>query len=166
MKIRTSLKNRAHSVLAKMGVRHSFSDVFGGAGLKFLEELKLPEIYRYELDGHIRLIEGIKKPGADVEKKLKVYVKKESEDAKLLMTVPGISYFSALLLAAEIGSIGRFRSYRKPCAYGGLVATTEESGDKVHQGHIIKDANRYIKWCLIEAVDHAIRKDPKLSSLP
>lgn len=165
VKIRTSVKNRSHSVLAKMGVRHSFSDVFGGAGLKFLKELELPEIYRYELDGHIRLIEDIKKPIAGVEKKIKVHVKKESEDARLLMTVPGISYFSALLLAAEIGNIGRFRSYRKLCAYGGVVPTTQESADKVHQGHIIKDANRYIKWCLIEAVDHAVRKDPKLADL-
>lgn len=165
VKIRTSLKNRAHSVLAKMGVRHSFSDVFSGAGLKFLNELNLPEIYRYELGGYTTLIGGIKKSVADAEKKIRAYVKEESEDARLLMTIPGISYFSALLLAAEIGSIGRFRSYRKLCAYGGVVATTQQSADKVHQGHISKDANKYIKWCLIEAVDHAIRKDPKLAAL-
>ena len=165
--VRTSLKNRASSVLAKMGVRHSFSDAFSGAGLKFLKELKLPEIYRYELDGYIKLVEDIKKPVADIEKKIKRCVKEESEDARLLMTIPGISYFSALLLAAEIGDIGRFRSYRKLCAYGGVVATTDQSAEKVHQGHIIRDANKYIKWCLIEAVNRggAVRKDPKLSSL-
>ena len=165
VRIRTSLKNRAHSVLAKMGVRHSFSDVFSGAGLKFLKAVKLPEVYRYELDGYVKLIEDIKKPIAGLDRKVKTYVKEESEDARLIDTVPGIAYFSALLLAAEIGDINRFRSYRKLCAYGGVVATTEQSADKVHQGHIIKDANKYIKWCLIEAVDHAVRKDPKISSL-
>jgi len=165
VRVRTSLKNKAHSVLAKMGVRHKFSDVFHGAGLQFLKELKLPEVYRHELDGYIKLIEGIKEPIGEVEKRVKNYVKEESEDARLLMTIPGISYFSALLLASEIGDIGRFRSYRKLCAYGGLVPSTDQSSDKVYQGHIMKDANQYIKWCLIEAVDHAIRKDPKLASL-
>ena len=165
VRVRASLKNKAHSVLAKMGVRHSFSDCFSGAGLNFLKELKLPEVYRYELDGYIKLIENIKKPITKLEKKIKTYAEEESEDARLIDTIPGIAYFSALLLAVEIGDIGRFPSYRKLCAYGGVVPTTDASADKVHQGHIIKDANKYIKWCLIEAVDHAIRKDPKLGSL-
>jgi len=73
---------------------------------------------------------------------------KENKDATLLMSVPGFSYFSALLMAAEIGDISRFSSYRKLCAYGGVVSSTKQSADKIYQGHIIKDSNKYIQWVL------------------
>lgn len=165
VRIRASFKNRAHSVLGKMGIRHGYADCFVGAGLNFLKELKLPEVYRKELDGHLKLIAEVTKEIKEIEKKIKACVKEESEDARLLMTIPGISWFSGLLLAAEIGNIKRFRSYRKLCAYGGVVPTTAESADKVHQGHIMKDSNKYIRYCLVEAVDHAIRKDLKLRFL-
>lgn len=69
-----------------------------------------------------------------IEKIIKAYVKEESEKARLLMSVPGIGYFSALLLAAEIGDINRFRSYRKLCSYSGVVSRTEQSAETVHQG--------------------------------
>lgn len=104
--------------------------------------------------------------GLDVHKKFchtKRLVTEESPSAKLLMTIPGIGYFSAPLLAAEIGDIKRFRSYRKLCSYGGVVCT-DETADKVHHGHIIKDSNKHIRWVLIEAVDKAIKKDPQLAS--
>jgi len=87
---------------------------------------------------------------------------KENKDATLLMSVPRFSYFSALLMAAEIGDISRFSSYRKLCAYGGVVSSTKQSADKIYQGHIIKDSNKYIRWVLTEAVPKAIAKDQRL----
>ena len=35
-------------------------------------------------------------------------IAKENEDAKLLMTIPGINYYSAMLILAEIGDVKRF----------------------------------------------------------
>ncbi|MCM8778121.1 MAG: hypothetical protein NC905_07700, partial [Candidatus Omnitrophica bacterium] len=32
----------------------------------------------------------------------------------------------------------------------------------MYHGHLKRDSNRYIKWVLIEAVDHIIEKDPGL----
>lgn len=84
------------------------------------------------------------------------------DNAKLLMTIPGISYFSGLLLSMEIGDINRFANYRKLCCYSGVVSSTHQSADKQYHGHIIKDSNKYIRWCLIEAVNKAKNKDPRL----
>lgn len=163
VRMRTSIKNRVHSILAKRGINHPFSDIFKGAGLIFLQNIVLPEIYRDEIDGYIKLLKEIEELIKSTEKKIRKYVKEEKEEARLLMSIPGISYFSALLLAVEIGEIERFSSYRKLCSYGGVVATTKGSGDKIYHGRINKDSNKYIRWCLIEAVPHAVLKDPKLS---
>ena len=43
------------------------------------------------------------------------------EDVRLLMMIPGIGYYSALLIKSEIGEISRFPDGEKLCGYAGLV---------------------------------------------
>lgn len=164
VRIRSSLKNKIHAVLAKRGIKHNFSDLFGKAGKEFLKQLEVPPIFREEINGYLALIKQLAKPISKSECHIRQLVTEESPYAKLLMTIPGIGYFSALLLAAEIGDIKRFRSYRKLCSYGGVVSSTDETADKIRHGHIIKNSNKYIRWVLIEAVDKAIKKDLQLAS--
>jgi len=45
----------------------------------------------------------------------------ESEEAKLLMTIPGVGYFTALAILAEIGDVIRFPNEERLCSYAGLV---------------------------------------------
>lgn len=161
VRIRTGIKNKIHAVLRKTGVNHCFTDLFGKKGIEYLKNIEMSEIYRKEINGYLEMLEKIKEIILSTEKDIKKATK-ESDEAKLLMSIPGISYFSALLLTMEIGDIKRFASYRKLCSYGGVVSSTTQSGDKMHQGHIIKDSNRYIRWCLIEAAHKAKSKDPKL----
>jgi transposase len=82
--------------------------------------------------------------------------------ATRLFNIPGIGQFSALLLAAEIADIHRFPSYKKFCSYSGLAPSTHQSGSKIYHGRIIKDSNAYIRYILIEAVSHTIKKDDSL----
>ncbi len=163
VKIRTSVKNRVHAVLAKNNVHHGFSDLFGKAGTEFLKKVELSAVFRMEIDGYIELMEKLKDLISRAQKEIRAKCK-ESECVRRLMTIPGISYFSALLLASEIADIKRFRSYKKLCAYAGLVSTTHQSADRRYYGHIIKDSNKYIRYALIEAVPIAVRKDPGLWS--
>ena len=46
------------------------------------------------------------------------------EDVKLLMTIPGVGYYSALLIASEVGDIARFPFAENLCSYAGLVPST------------------------------------------
>jgi transposase len=161
VKIRTSIKNRVHAILAKNNIQHGFSDLFGKAGLEFLKGLDLTRIFRLELNGYLEVLEEIK----DKINETKRAIKKEcnlSEHAKRLTTIPGISFFSALLLASEIADINRFKTYKRLCCYAGLVSTTRQTSDTTIQGHIIKDSNKYIRYALIEAVPIAVKNDPKL----
>ncbi|MFA5089379.1 MAG: IS110 family transposase [Candidatus Omnitrophota bacterium] len=161
--LRKGLKNRIHAVLAKRGILfYPVKDIFGKAGREFLSSLPLPDVYQTEVDSYLSLIDQIDSFVKEREKDIKDQVVKENKEAQLLLTIPGISYFSALLLVSEIGDIKRFPSPKKLASYAGLTGTISESADKVYQGALKKDSNKYIRWILIEAVDHAIKKDPGL----
>jgi transposase len=161
--LRKGLKNRIHAVLAKRGVLfYPVKDIFGKTGREFISSLPLPSIYRKEVDGYLSLIDQIDSIIKKREKDIKNQVVKESKEAQLLLTIPGISYFSALLLVSEIGDIKRFPSHKKLASYTGLTGTISESADKTYQGSLKKDSNKYVRWILIEASDHAIKKDPGL----
>ncbi|MCM8777593.1 MAG: IS110 family transposase [Candidatus Omnitrophica bacterium] len=162
VRLRTGLKSRVHSVLSKKGIiTEEITDLFGKRGREFLKEVELPDIYKEEMNTYLNLIDTIDKHIERKEKQIRKIVKEE-ELAKLLMTIPGISWFSALLLLSEIGDIARFSSPKKLCSYAGLVPTTSQTDETVYHGHLKKDSNKYIKWVVIEAVEHIIKKDPVL----
>jgi transposase len=49
----------------------------------------------------------------------------QDEDARLLITILGIGYCSALLIKSEIGDISRFPDGEKLCSYAGLVPSVD-----------------------------------------
>lgn len=159
--IRTGVKNRVHTILAKNNIQHDFSDLFGKSGTVFLKELQLPPIFSMELQGYLQLLEELKCLIDNAQKEIKS-VCKESRYTEHLMTIPGISYFSALLLEAEIADINRFKTFKKLCSYAGLVSTTHQSAEVQYHGHIVKDSNKYIRTVLIEAIPITVKRDQKL----
>jgi len=161
VRIRTSVKNKIHAILAKNNVQHSFSDLFGTAGSAFLMSLELSEVFRHELTGYLKLLDALKERINEVASEIRSLCA-ETPSTDRLRTIPGIAYFSALLLHAEIADIARFRSPKKLLAYAGLASRIHQSADTVHHGPLIKDSNKYIRYVLIEAVPFAVRKDPKL----
>lgn len=162
VKFRTATKNKVHALLAKLNICHSFSDLFGKGGLEFLRTVTLPDVFRLELNGCIGLLDHLKDSIAAVSLVIRNSCLM-SPMANRLYHVPGLGYFSALLLAAEIADINRFSSFKKFCSYSGLAPSTYQSGSKIYHGRIIKDSNAYIRCVLVEAVSHAIRKDRSLS---
>lgn len=82
----------------------------------------------------------------------------KDRDAMLLMTVPGVGYYSALLIKSEIGDIKRFPSAKQLCSYAGLVPSTYASGNTCYHGHITKQGSRWLRWILIEAAIHVVKR--------
>jgi len=77
------------------------------------------------------------------------------ERVKLLMTMPGLDYFSASLLVAEICDVNRFSSDKKLVAWAGLAPGVRQSGDKTVRGGITKRGNRLVRWVLVQAAQVA-----------
>lgn len=160
---KTSLKNRLHSLLAKRGLSHTFSDVFGKRGREWLEGLSLGDIYRTEMNGILGLVDHIN----NEVKNLGVRIKEEAkanELTRILLTLPGFGHFSSLLVYSEIVDVERFADSKHLCSYSGLVPSVHSSGGKTYYGHITKEGSRWLRWILIQAVPKTVKKDRYLAS--
>jgi transposase len=157
VKIQTGVKNKIHTILAKNNVSHGYSDLFGKEGMTFLQSLTLPENYKIALEGYLAVLNVVRQEIRAVSKKVQQLAEGD-RDALLLMSIPGMGYYSALLTTSEIGDVKRFRSAKQLCAYAGLVPSTHASGNTCFHGHITKQGSRWLRWILIEAAIHAVKR--------
>jgi transposase len=155
VRIRSGLKNRIHALLAKLNVRHGFTDLFGKAGRSFLAGLALSPVHRQALDGYLSMLDALKALLKEVETELAVFYE-SSEDARLLSTIPGVGPILALTIVSEIGDIGRFSSAKCLASFAGLVSSTSQSGNHTMHGHITKQGSPWLRWALVEAVIHTV----------
>jgi transposase len=164
VKLRIQVKNRMTSVLTKAGLDTPTRDHFGIKSFRYLSKVAVRSCYRLELDGYIQVIGEL---GKEIEKSNQVIreMAEESPEARLLMTMPGVGAFSALLILSEIGDISRFPDAEHLSSYGGLVPCTWASGGKTHRGPITKQGSKWIRWILIENTIHAIRKTRRYGRL-
>jgi len=79
--------------------------------------------------------------------------------ARLIQSVPGFGVFLSVLVAVEIGDLGRFEGVSKLHSYAGVIPSTHSSGERSYHGKIIKEGNRWLRWAAVEAVWPAIRAD-------
>ncbi|MFC1592782.1 IS110 family transposase [Candidatus Omnitrophota bacterium] len=156
VKIQTRVKNKIHTILAKNNVNHSYTDLFGKQGMAFLRSLTMAESYKIALEGYLSVLDTVRQEIRVVSKKVK-QLAEEDADTLLLMTTPGMGYYSALLTKSEIGDVNRFPSVKQLCVYAGLVPSTYASGNTCFHGHITKQGSRWLRWILVEAAIHAVK---------
>ena len=157
VKIQTRVKNKIHMVLAKNNVNNEYSDLFGKAGMAFLRSLPLPGNYKIALNGYLNVLDTVREEIKAVSRRVQ-QVAEQDHDAMLLMTIPGVGYYSALLIKGEIGDVRRFPSAKRLCSYSGLVPSTHTSGNVSYHGHITKRGSKWLRWILIEAAIHAAKR--------
>ncbi|MEW5694284.1 MAG: IS110 family transposase [Candidatus Hydrogenedentota bacterium] len=87
----------------------------------------------------------------------------KEKEIKLLRSVPGIGFLTAITLLAELITIERFSSIDKLAGYLGLIPSTRSSGEKDNVLGISILGNRYLRYLLIESAWTAIRHDPALT---
>jgi transposase len=150
----TKLKVKIRDVLAYEGVTPPTDyGLFTARGAEWLHSLNLEPV-----DCYIRLIEPLK----DKVKLLSSRLKREAgedPDVRLLMTIPGVGYYVALLVKAEIGDVSRFSSGDHLASYAGLVPSTRSSGGVERHGGITRQGSRWLRWALVEAAMVHIRFD-------
>lgn len=142
---RARFKNKIRAELAKRGIR-VLKNPFTKRRAPALTELGI-EAVNHCLGMIGTLDERIKQVSKELEARAK-----ESKEAKLLMTIPGVGYFSALAILAEIGDISRFSDPEKLCSYAGLVPSVHQSGATKRYGRITKQGSGMLRWVLVECV--------------
>lgn len=145
--VRASLKNSIHSILNMYGTRIPANPFTK----KYIEELG--KLGNYRIDHYLDMYRHINATINDTNRRIKSAVDERDEsDARLLLSIPGVGYYTALVMVAEICDVGRFSNSHKLVSYSGMAPSTYSSGGKTRHGRITKHGSRYLRWVLVEAV--------------
>jgi transposase len=81
---------------------------------------------------------------------------------RAFMAFRGIQTTSAVVIAAEIGDLRRFKTARQFMSFLGLVPSEHSTGKSTRRGSLTKTGNGYVRRILVEAAQH-YRHSPRLS---
>lgn len=116
---RAKLMTKIRGLLAYEGVRpHEDFNLFTRKGFDWLGSLVLEPV-----DCYLRVMEVLNGEIRRLSFELR-NMAGDDEDVKLLMTIPGLGYYLALLVKAEIGDVNRFKSGDHLCSHASLVPST------------------------------------------
>jgi transposase len=158
VKQRTREKNQVHAALMRnLRERPPMSDVFGVKGRAWLAQQALPVDERGMLDACLRQIDFLDAEVALLDRSIAEQVL-ASEDARRLLTLPGVNVISAAALVAAAGDIARFPTPRHLVSYLGLNPKVRQSGSEpAKHGRISKQGSGEARHALVEAAWHAAR---------
>jgi len=150
----TKLKVKIRSTLTYEGVRPPKGyGLFTRKGVEWLRGLGLEPV-----DSYLRLMAPLKEEIRLLSKELK-RIAAGDEDISLLTTIPGVGYYTAVLVKAEVGDIARFRTGDQLCSYAGIVPSTYSSGGVTRHGRITREGSGWLRWAMVEAVNTHLRYD-------
>ncbi len=161
-RINVEIKNKIHAILLRHGIDTIYSDTFGKKGIEYLRTLALPMTDRFELDSYLDILENINKQIKDTTERVEEFVDQHPH-ARLLMSIPGVDYYSALMICAEIGDITRFPDRKKLVCFAGLNPSVYQSGNTCRTGHIAKQGDRNLRWIIVQCANVAVRHDKYLA---
>jgi transposase len=151
---RTQFKNRIHATLGKYGLSVEASDLFGKKGRELLGQvmLELPPQTEFSAERTLEALDALEKQIKALEERMRE-VFEETEEARLLKTIPGIGFILSVVLCGEIGDIGRFAGSKQLASYSGTTPRVAASGGKTRYGSMRTESNQYLKWSFIEAAN-------------
>lgn len=157
-------KNRIRYILATKSCEVTARDVSSPKGRCQLQHLPLPDSSRLAVEQCLDVIDNLRPKIKLLEHRIASCCGDNSQ-IELLRTIPGIGRVLAVIIYAETGEIGRFRSAKAYASYTGLVPTVRASGDHVVMGGITKRGSRPLRYALVEAALTAHRASASLARL-
>ena len=161
IQMRVDIKNRIHALLDKHELSHNYTDLFGKQSLEWLHSLQLPTTDQQILQSSLRIVETLSEQIRDMDIQIAKDATSE-EKAKLLMTMPGVDYYAAMILLSEIGDVHRFSSDEKLVSWVGLAPQVHQSGETSWTGHISRKGSKRARWILGQCAQSARQHDPRM----
>lgn len=151
---RTKYANKIHGLLDQQGITRKVKPL-STKGREFLEELSLEAPWNSLLRAYLELIDSL----TDQITRLEEAIERRAgslRETQLLMSIPGVSYYSALLIYAELGGVERFDGAKQVVSYAGLNPVIRESGDSRFEGGISKSGSGWLRWILVQCAHVAV----------
>jgi transposase len=160
-RIRVDIKNRIHALLDKHELTHTYTDLFGKQGLAWLHNLPLPNPDHQILQSSLQVVETLNQQIRSMDIQIAKDATSE-EKARLLMSMPGVDYYAAMVLLSEIGDVHRFSSDEKLVSWVGLAPQVHQSGESNWTGHITRKGSKRARWILGQCAQSARQHDPRM----
>jgi transposase len=151
VKLRTMLKNKAHAELATRWITYSGTDVFTENGKTFLRSLSIDAVNDY-----LDTIEFLSRKLREMDEKVREVAESDNY-AKLLVTIPGVGYYAALLISSEIADIDRFPDYTNLCSYARLSPGVRQSGETQHNA-TRATGDSMLNWIMVQCTCAHVRR--------
>jgi transposase len=122
---RTMFKNKVHVELSKRWIDYSGTGSSNNNSDLFTRKGK--DIYSLEISGVkdcLDTIDFLNKKIQEMDNEIKILANNDRY-ARHLITIPGISYYAALLISSEIADINRFPDYEHLSSYAQAYASEE-----------------------------------------
>lgn len=160
VKDRSKVIFRLKALLDKLGLKVS-GDYTTDKALENIDFTSIPEEYQVIVKKYIEQLKWYRIKLYEYRKELEKIVKLD-QDMLNLMTIPGISFFSAALIKTTIADISRFRSFNRLCAYAGLAPKVSQSANITKHGPLSKNRCKHLQWILVEIVINFIKAMPNI----
>jgi len=164
VKTRTAVRNRIHGLLDKHGLRMPEATPFSTGNVEWLRGLSLGFMDDAILRSDLALLEALDGQVDVMEDKIAA-VAAEDRRVRLLMTMTGVGYFTALLVLSEVGDVSRFRGDKEFASWMGLTPSVHQSGERTRTGSVCGPGNKRLRWAMVEAAQTAVRHDPRLGGM-
>lgn len=156
----STAKNRLHSTLH----RHHFelppgSEPFHPKHQDFWLNLPVSTLEKVNVLCDWQTVVFAEQQKALLDEEIARYAAQEDR-VPLLLQLPGIGITTAVTLLAAIGDISRFPSDKNLVGYAGLGARVHDSGEQHRSGRITKAGRRDIRYAMVQAANHAVRRHP------
>lgn len=150
-----NLKGKIKHHLLKHGHFTETNPAVNQTGRAWLRKLAIPEI-----TSCLVLLEHVETEKHRFEKLIELEASTNA-DAKLLMTIPGVSSFTALLIVAEVGDFRRFEHKDALASLAGLALKQSQSGDTDVRGRITRQGRPLLRWILVQAARNHLAACPE-----
>lgn len=113
----------------------------------------------FEITSSLNILDALRDETKVVDRAIEKITTNDPK-AELLMTIPGVGAFTALVILAEVGDFSRFPSPDKLASYAGFAIREQQSGDRHWRGHITKEGSPLLRWMYVEAARNHVRYCP------
>lgn len=153
VRIGTRLRVRLRNIAQRYGTRLAASDVDSAKGRALWAQWELRAEHRLMVDQLLEVLAEVERRVAAVEAQIQERAKTAApaRTVAILDSLPGVGWFGALLIAAEIGDWKRFASGPALACYAGLVPSEDSSGERIVRGRITKEGSSYLRWIMVQA---------------
>ena len=146
--LRTMLKNKVHAEIATRWIKHE-GDLFTEEGRAYLRSLHIAAV-----DDYLDTIEFLSRKIRELDEKVKPLAESD-RNAKLLMTIPGVGRYAALLISSEIADVNRFPDHEHLCSYANLSPKVHQSGES--QYTYSGSGNSMLSWIMVQCTRVHVR---------